>query len=182
MTHTGTTYTPTRITAAELVPGDIVLTPAGERAYAAYDVDVDTTRGHVTVWTAVRDQEQGQPERLTLTVQQYLTVARPAATGLRPDLQAIVEDAAVALAKTPAYLRGPLDRLSAAKDEHGHVGYRHDGTAACKCGWTPRRPGSSHARNSVGLHIAAAAKRADAAYMAEAREAHRASELARRSR
>lgn len=48
-----------------------------------------------------------------------------------------------------------------AREAHGH----DYGSQRCRCGWAPRRPGASW-RRAVGLHIAAADKRADKAYEA----------------
>lgn len=64
----------TAITAAALIPGDIVLTRTGDRDYAAFDVDVRGDR--VTVWTATTDQAKGIAPKLQLVATDPVVVAR----------------------------------------------------------------------------------------------------------
>lgn len=63
------------ITASQLHPGDIVLTPTGERWFAAFDVD-HTRGGTVRTWTAQRDQDNGQPDTRDFAPATGLTVQR----------------------------------------------------------------------------------------------------------
>lgn len=66
-----------------------------------------------------------------------------------------------------------LEAYAAALREHGHnytaqiANLDVDVPAACLCGWAPTRPGRSP-RRAVGLHIAAAARRASRAFDATA--------------
>jgi hypothetical protein len=58
------TTTIARIAAADLRHGDVIVNEAGERQYAAFDL---TRRAeYVAVYTAVRDQDAGQPRRIDL--------------------------------------------------------------------------------------------------------------------
>jgi hypothetical protein len=78
MTETTTpdTFTRRTVTAAELRPGDIVLTADGSaRAYAAFDVDTAPDGQTVTVWTAVADYDTAGPT-VTLPAARLLTVNR----------------------------------------------------------------------------------------------------------
>jgi hypothetical protein len=63
-------------TAAELMPGDIVLDTAGNRAHAAFDVDV--TGDRVRVWTANADRAAGWPAVLDYPPTAPLEVRRAA--------------------------------------------------------------------------------------------------------
>lgn len=56
--------TPELIDAAELRRGDVILDHSGERLFAAFDLEHQGDA--VTIWTAIPDQEAGQPPRLTL--------------------------------------------------------------------------------------------------------------------
>lgn len=56
-----------------LVPGTIVVDAFGRRLFAAFDVDVRDDV--VTVWTAVRDQDAGQPRSLELGASDLVNVA-----------------------------------------------------------------------------------------------------------
>lgn len=66
-------------------------------------------------------------------------------------------------------LQPALDAYAAEMGRHYMTSYESEDGCACKCGWTPpagvRRP-----RVSLGMHIKAAAKAADAAYDARVKE------------
>lgn len=64
---------------------------------------------------------------------------------------------------TSPAIRGPLERHSARRAEHQPA---PDQLAGCICGWTSPRPGRQP-RRAVGLHIAAAEKRAERLFDAE---------------
>jgi hypothetical protein len=73
--------TRTRIyrTADQLIPGDIVLhTATGDRWFAAFDVSTPAGPGdgNVRVWTAVTDQDNGQPETIDLTPAAAILISR----------------------------------------------------------------------------------------------------------
>lgn len=65
----------TTITAAELVPGDLVVDETGARKFAAFDTAWDADR--VRIFTAYSDRLNGWPEVLTLEAHDRLTVIRP---------------------------------------------------------------------------------------------------------
>jgi len=70
------------ITAAELQRGDVVLAADGSRAYAAFDLREEPNEdgtSDVHVWTALADQEAGQPEWIQLKSTDDLMVQRPTA-------------------------------------------------------------------------------------------------------
>lgn len=63
------------IKAHELLPGDVVVNETtGERMYAAFDVDQGAEV--TSIWTALRDQEAGQPDHLTLDRDRDVTILR----------------------------------------------------------------------------------------------------------
>lgn len=70
------------IPASQLHPGDIVLTPNGDRWFAAFDVSgpAGNRRHHlgvVRVWTAISDQDNGQPATRDFDPTTGLHVQRP---------------------------------------------------------------------------------------------------------
>lgn len=61
-----------------------------------------------------------------------------------------------------------LDAYGEALAEHGHTGYSHGETSRCVCGWAPRESMQTKSkRRAVGIHIAAAEKKAEKAYSAQ---------------
>lgn len=65
---------PETITAAELVPGDLVVDEHGARKFAAFDVHRIDDR--VRVWPALADTDAGWPEHLTFEASDRLLVVR----------------------------------------------------------------------------------------------------------
>lgn len=67
----------TRIKATDLVPGTIVRDETGARLFAAFDVDWHgpAEAPVVRIWTAIRDQDAGQPAQITMPADADLFVA-----------------------------------------------------------------------------------------------------------
>ena len=65
-------------TVGTLAMGDVVVTITGDRRYAAFDVDHNLADGRTSIWTALRDQEAGQPRHLTLESATTIYVIRRA--------------------------------------------------------------------------------------------------------
>lgn len=62
-----------------------------------------------------------------------------------------------------------LDAYSTAVAKHGHTTYGAP-VVGCICGWQPSRSTIRQPRRAVGIHIAAAEKRASTAYSAQVDE------------